>query len=398
MPALELIIRLCGSSGARSDQTSESHLTMTHQDITTIQTSSTEPVFISDCTLRDLRNAPGVYFSDKEAQSTARLLASLNIDELEVGIINNASDKEVAFIKSICDLGLSQMVTPAFIAMKSADIEPAVKKSIQAGCTGFLVTLAVSPMFLERKLRRSFRAACKLMEKSTKAACAAGLSVVCSGEDAGRAPLDQLIDFAKVAEDSGASRFRFAETVACLSPTQMADTIDALKDEISIPIEVHCHSAFGLGVPNSIAALDAGAKGLSLTVEGLGERGGNTSLSTMLMYLWRFRGHDHLDLSELKNLSHFVADTLRLPIHRFTPIVGDSAFEFEYGNQFLHSDLYEAFDPALVGNQRRLAFGLKGDTTGLKVAFGDDEIKSKAFAARAQAFVREQRSPLYHTL
>jgi len=355
----------------------------------------TEKVFISDCTLRDFRNAPGVYFSEKEAIDTAVLLASLNIDELEVGIINNASEAEVAFIKSISDLGLPVMVTPAFIAMKSIDIGPAVEKSLRAGCTGFLVTLAVSPMFLERKLRRSFRAACKLMEKSTKAAVAAGLQVVCSGEDAGRAPLEQLIEFAKVAQDAGASRFRFAETVACLSPSQMADKIGALKDEISIPIEVHCHSAFGLGVPNSIAALEAGAAGLSLTVEGLGERGGNTSLSTMLMYLWRFRGHSHLDLSSLKELSHHVSNAVRMPVHRFTPIVGDSAFEFEYGSQFLNSDLYEAFDPALVGNERRLAFGLKQDVVGQRVAFGEVGPESEAFASQACAYVQQERAPLY---
>ncbi len=368
---------------------------MTFLNSTRTTKTKSDQVFISDCTLRDFRNAPGVFFTNNEAQETARMLASLNIDELEVGIINNASEQEVAFIKSICDLGLAPMTTPAFIAMKSTDIGPAVDKTLRAGCEGFLVTLAVSPMFLERKLRRSFRAACKLMEKSTQAAVAANLSVVCSGEDAGRAPLPQLLEFAQVAEEAGASRFRFAETVACLSPSQMADKIGALREAISIPIEVHCHSAFGLGVPNSIAALEAGATGLSLTVEGLGERGGNTSLSTMLMYLWQFHDHRHFDLARLKELSHFVAKAVRMPLHRFTPIVGDSAFEFEYGNQFLNSDLYEAFDPALVGNTRRLAFGLKQDAVGQRVAFGEIGPESEAFAARAHAFVRQERAPLY---
>jgi len=358
--------------------------------------SCREPIFISDCTLRDFRNSPGVYFSDDEAIEIARYLAATGIDEIEVGVINNPKSSEVAFIRKIADLNLPVQISSAFFAMKTSDISPAMAKIKAAACDAVLVTISTSPLFLERKLRRSFRGACSLLNKTVKAAAAEGLSVVCGGEDAGRTPLEDLVNFAKAAEDAGADRIRFAETVACLSPAQMYDRIATMSDAVSIPIEVHCHSALGMGVANSVAALDAGARGLSLTVEGFGERGGNTSLTTMLLYLWKFRGHDHFDLSQLKGLSDYVANVTRMPIHRFNPITGDSAFEFECGNQYINADIYEAFDPELVGNKRKLAFGVKQDSAGLKLAFGDDTDAKNEFALRAGYYTRNARAPLYY--
>ena len=348
-------------------------------------------VFISDCTLRDFRNAPGVFFTDAEAAQVATLLSSLGINEIEAGIVNNAKPTELDFIEKIANLELEAHTSAIFFAFKSKEIDAAVSATIDSGCKALTITLGVSPAFLERKLGRSFRAACKLMERSVEKAASMGLSVVCGGEDSGHADVEQLCEYARIAELSGADRFRFAESVSCLSPRDTTAVIEKLCNTVSIPVEAHCHSAFGLGTANAIAALEAGARGVSATVEGFGERGGNTSLNTVLMYLWQFRNHRHLNLKNLKPVSDLVARVTEMPLHRFNPITGDSAFEYEIGNQFFNADMYDAFDPSVVGNSRRLTLGLKGDPIGLKTLIGTNNDVVGRARQHAAEYVKTHR-------
>jgi homocitrate synthase NifV len=317
-------------------------------------------VSISDCTLRDARHAPGMSFTPQEAVHIATQLDSLGIEEIEAGILSG-SPEERDILLAVSGCGLSADISALCLCYSTRIIEASLDFAVECGVKVVCLSIPSSPQFIETKLKRSYRAVRALLEKAVKEAVARGLVVAFSGEDAARGDMDQLIDYVNAGADAGASRFRFAESVSCLTPSQMGDKISALKSKTSLPLEVHCHSAYGLGVANSVAAIEAGAQGVSVTIDGIGERGGNTALAPLLMYLYHFRQQRHYRPQGLKKLSDYVNAVTRNGAQRFAPIVGDCAFHYEYLHQYQMADLYESYEPELVGNRKELVFGLKFD-------------------------------------
>lgn len=317
-------------------------------------------VSISDCTLRDTRHAPGMTFTPQEALHIATQLDALGIEEIEAGILSG-SPEERDILRAVSGAGLNADIAALCLCYSTRVIEASLDFALECGVSVVCLSIPSSQQFIETKLKRSYRAVRALLEKAVKEAVARGLNVAFSGEDAARGELAQLVDYVNAGADAGASRFRFAESVSCLSPAQMADKIGALKEKTSLPIEVHCHSALGLGVANSVAAIEAGAEGVSVTIDGIGERGGNTALAPLLMYLYRFRQQHHYQPQGLKELSDYVNLVTRNGAQRFAPFVGDCAFHYEYLHQYQMADLYESYEPELVGNRKELVFGLKFD-------------------------------------
>ena len=118
--------------------------------------------------------------------------------------------------------------------------------------------------------------------------------------------------------------------------------------------------------------MNAGAKWISTTIEGIGERGGNTSLGVILLYLKQFNNQQDLDLSKLKEVSDYFSHLTKNPIHRFHSIVGKDAFTYEIFNQYSNYSVYEDYPPELVGNQRNLAIGSKLDPASLEYFLGSE--------------------------
>jgi len=321
-------------------------------------------VRLSDCTLRDARHAPGVFLSRSQCVEIARRLAALGLDEIEIGLAGgDATERGV--LTAINRLGLAPRTTCVFFCLRSAQIDDALAAAADTGCSGVVVSIPTSDRFIELKLKRSVRATRKLMQRAVAAAHARGLYVAFSGEDAARADVDRLIEYARAGAEAGGDRFRFAESVSSLPPEEMRRRIGELAAALPIPVEVHCHSAYGLATANTLAAIDAGARWASATVGGIGERGGNTPLAPVLLYLHHFRGRRDLAPAGLKRLEEYVAIAAGLPFHRFTSIVGDSAFEYELGSQWAARQVYEPYPPESVGNESRLVVGRKLDRRGI---------------------------------
>jgi isopropylmalate/homocitrate/citramalate synthase len=317
-------------------------------------------VSISDCTLRDARHAPGMAFTPQEAAQIAAKLDSLGIEEIEAGILSGSSE-EREILHAVASSGLNADISALCLCYSTRVIEDSLDFAVDCGVNVVCLSIPSSQQFIETKLKRSYRAVRSLLEKAVKEAVARGLVVAFSGEDAARGDLEQLVDYVNAGADAGASRFRFAESVSCLTPSQMADKISALKAKTSLPLEVHCHSAYGLGVANSVAAIEAGAEGVSVTIDGIGERGGNTPLAPLLLYLYHFKKQQHYRPQGLKKLSDYVNAVTKNGAQRFAPIVGDCAFHYEYLHQYQLADLYESYQPELVGNRKELVFGMKFD-------------------------------------
>ncbi len=348
-------------------------------------------IAISDCTLRDARNAPGMYFSVPEAVTVAKMLDAIGLNEIEAGYLSGSAD-DAALLDALAGAGLQTPICSMLLCYSSRAIEQSLDFAVEHGVSRVCLSIPTSEAFIAAKLNRSFRATIKLMQRAVRAAMSRGLSVAFSGEDAARADVERLVEYANAGADAGAARFRFAETVSCLTPNDMSQRVSVLADKVRIPIDVHCHSAWGLGVANTVAAIEAGAKWVSVTVDGIGERGGNTPLAPILLFLHHFKKQGGYRPEHLKPLSDYVAGITNNAAAAFAPITGDHAFQYEFLHQYQQPELYDAFPPGLVGNRRELAFGLKYDRSAYAEVLGVEKIPEHIRELVASGVAKNRRA------
>ncbi len=326
---------------------------------------------ISDCTLRDAKNAPGIFLDVEQSVNIAKYLISIGVDEIEAGVANN-SESEKAVLSQISSIAPKNIrITAAFFCVNPSDIEKSIEFVIESGCTGIFISMPCSDILIENKFLKSRKDTLSILCKAITYAKKRGLYVAFSGEDAARADETFLLEYIKAGQESGGDRFRFAESVACLSPRMIKDKISYITSNTDAEIEMHSHSAYGFAVANTISGLDAGAHWASVTVDGIGERGGNCALAPILFYSRKFHHNDRYNFTPLKNLSDYVSDATGLLLHRFTPVVGSSAFEYEVFNQFKSPSAYEDYAPEEVGNTRRIIIGNRIDSNTIRSISND---------------------------
>jgi homocitrate synthase NifV len=188
------------------------------------------------------------------------------------------------------------------------------------------------------------------------------LYISVGGEDSSRADESFLLDVALAAQDYGASRFRFCDTVGVLDPLTTYNKVEQLVNKLVIPVEMHTHNDFGMATANALAGIRAGATSVNTTVNGLGERAGNAALEEVVMALKRIYGLNiGIDTSKFKAISEFVVDASGCDIPPWKAIVGKNAFAHEsgiHGHGVLQNPAtYEPFNPEEVGRERSLVIG-----------------------------------------
>lgn len=189
-----------------------------------------------------------------------------------------------------------------------------------------------------------------------------GLFVAFSAEDATRTELPKLLDVYKQAQDHGADRIHIADTTGSINPYATQYLVKNIKKEIDTEIALHCHNDFGFAVANSIAGLFEGATAISTTVNGIGERAGNTSLEELIMSLKLLYNKDLGFKTEvIYELSQLVSKYSKIPISDSKAIVGNNVFRHESG---IHVDAivknplaYEPFIPEMIGTKRQIVLG-----------------------------------------
>jgi len=323
---------------------------------------------IVDTTLRDGEQSAGVVFNREEKLHIAQMLDAIGVQEIEAGIPAMGNDEQET-IKAISGLGLK-----AEISTWNRVAIPDIKASAECGVKRVSIAVPVSDIHLKYILNKGRDWVLEETKKVIEYAKEEGLYVCVGAVDATRSAEDFIMRFARLVQDCGADRLRFDDTVGILDPFQTSEVINKLRTEIEIDIEIHCHNDFGMATANTIAAVRAGARYASVTVNGLGERAGNAALEEVVMALKHIAGTDlGFDTARFRVLSEYVAKAALRAIPVSKPIVGGDIFAHESGvhvDGILKNPLtYEPFAPKEVGLERAIVIGKHSGSHAIRYVF-----------------------------
>jgi len=282
---------------------------------------------IHDVTLRDGEQQTAVVFRREEKVAIAKKLDALGIHRIEAGM-PAVSPQDKAAISDIAALGLKAEV---FAFARCIPEEIKVVKDV--GCKGVVVEIPASDHMIKNAYGWTVDRAMKSSIDTTLAAKEAGLYTVFFTIDATRTELNRFLDIVEqVATEGHMDALTMADTVGVCTPDAAAYAVRKVIERLKKPVEIHCHQDFGLGVANTIAALQAGASVAHTTVTGLGERAGNVPMEDVVMSLLCLYGKDlGIRTEQFCEVSRFVMDLARVTQPPNRPIVGDKLYEVESG-------------------------------------------------------------------
>jgi homocitrate synthase NifV len=314
---------------------------------------------ISDATLRDTAHMAGVAFDADDARVLAGLLCDVGVDIVEAGIVSNADRSEVPLVAAVTEVAGRERTKTVILARSRKQVEEDLDAALQTGAGNLMLSIPTSKVHSQLKLGTdSQKRITMLAVRGIEAAVAAGFSVTFSAEDGARTDPAFLEEYVAAGAEAGADRFRLAETVSSLAPNDITALITRLVAAAGdTEVEMHSHNMLGLSVANALAAADAGAAWISCTIDGLGERGGNTPLAEILCVLHVLRGIDRFNLQPLTELSREAARRAGLRCSATTGPTADLSYQYEIPGQIRNPEAFELLTPETVGNTRGVRIG-----------------------------------------
>jgi len=354
-----------------------------------------DKIFIFDTTLRDGEQSPGCSMNLNEKLTLARQLERLGVDIIEAGF-PIASDGDFESVKAVAKSVRGPIIC-GLARTAEADIERAAQALDGARAPRIHTFIATSDIHLEHKLRMSRQ---QVLDETVRAVTQSrGYvdDVEFSAEDATRSDRDYLVEIFSAALEAGATTLKVPDTVGYTMPGEYAELMAYLIENVPgsqrAVFSVHCHNDLGFAVANSLAAVSAGARQIECTVNGIGERAGNTSLEEAVMAI-KTRpdvcgGADtEVSTSEIYPSSRMLSSITGVPVQPNKAIVGENAFAHEAG---IHQDgvlkaaiTYEIMTPESIGRaSNELVLGKHSG----RHAFGD-RLKELGFEIDGEEFQR----------
>jgi homocitrate synthase NifV len=327
-------------------------------------------VIVNDTTLRDGEQSPGVAFTIDEKVHIALMLEAAGVPEMEIGIpaMGRHEQSTIAAINQ----AVTTAQTMAWCRMSNHDITSAY----HLGLDWVDLSVPVSIQQIKSKLNISTAVLLRRCDRYIKQAVDAGLKVCFGMEDASRGRPDILYRLVEVAERSGATRVRYADTLGILDPFSTYKHISELRCHTGLAIEMHAHNDLGLATANTLAAIDAGVTSINTTINGLGERAGNASLEEVAVALSVLgKSQSGIELTQLPALCHYVHLASGRLVSPQKAIIGDAVFTHESG---IHVDgllkdvnNYQGFAPSLVGREHRFVLGKHSGVSAINAVYRD---------------------------
>ena len=313
---------------------------------------------IFDTTLRDGEQVPGCQLRTEEKVISAKELEALGVDVIEAGFPISSPGDFLSVVE------LSKAIKGATICAltrsKKEDIDVAAEALHHAKNGRIHTGIGSSDVHIKHKFKSSREQVLEQGVWAVKYAKAKGYEVEFFAEDAGRADLAFLAQLTEAVIAAGADVVNIPDTTGYCLPHLYGKRIEYLFEHVSnihkAVISVHCHNDLGLATANTIAGLVGGARQAEVTINGIGERAGNTSLEEVAMILQVHKDldlHTNIKSERLYDISKLVAEMMRMPVQANKAIIGANAFAHSSGihqDGFLkHAENYEIINPSDVG-------------------------------------------------
>jgi 2-isopropylmalate synthase len=314
-------------------------------------------VYVFDTTLRDGEQVPGCQLTTPEKIEIARELEALGVDIIEAGFpISSPGDFQsvVEISKSV-----SEPIVCALTRANKGDIDVAVESLQYAKRPRIHTGIGSSDMHIKTKFNSTREEILVRAVDAVKYAKKSVEDIEFYAEDAGRADIHYLAQMIEAVIAAGATVVNIPDTNGYCLPNQYGDKIRFLKENVKnidkAIISVHCHNDLGLATANSIAGLQNGARQIEGTINGIGERAGNTSIEEVVMILktHQLGLHTNINTRNFYEISQLVRTQMRMPVQANKAIVGSNAFAHSSGihqDGFLKNrENYEIIKPEDVG-------------------------------------------------
>src|SRR5512134_3004372 len=296
----------------------------------------TDRLIIFDTTLRDGEQSPGASMTREEKLRIARQLERLRVDVIEAGFAAS-SNGDFEAVKAIADV-VRESTVCSLARANDKDIARAAEALQGARMKRIHTFIATSALHMEKKLRMTPEQVFEQARLAVRFARKFTDDIEFSPEDGSRSDLDFLCRVLEAVIKEGANTINIPDTVGYAVPAQFGELIRTLRERIPNSDKalwsVHCHNDLGMAVANSLSGVLNGARQIECTINGLGERAGNTSLEEVVMILKQHHTlgyHTNIKTELLNPVSQLVADTMRMPVQANKAIVGSNAFSHSSG-------------------------------------------------------------------
>jgi 2-isopropylmalate synthase len=318
-----------------------------------------ERIAVFDTTLRDGEQSPGCSMNLPEKVRMARQLEALGVDIIEAGF-PIASEGDFAAVRAVAS-ECREATIAALCRTSEQDVLRAAAALEHAVHPRIHTFVATSDLHLEYKLKKTRAEVIEMTRQAVALAREFAEEVEFSAEDATRSDVDYLCEVFATAVEAGATIINVPDTVGYTLPVEFSRLVQRVREQVvgdrDVTISVHCHNDLGLAVANSLAAIDAGARQIECTINGIGERAGNASLEEIVMALKVRADQLHFETAiqtqQLYPTSQLLSSIISCPVQPNKAIVGRNAFAHEAGihqHGVISNPLcYEIMTPESVG-------------------------------------------------